>query len=210
MKKGIIFDLDGVLLSTDDMHYEAWKSIADELSVPFTREDNNRQRGVSRMESLEVVLEKAPRRFTQEEKIILAERKNDRYRALLQSLTPDVVAQEVRDTLRELKKRGKLLAVGSSSKNTRLILKLTDLEGYFDAVSDGTNISRSKPDPEVFLKAAAFIGLQPGECAVIEDAVAGIDAANTGGFLSIGIGDAATYEKTDFRIVKLSDILSLV
>ena len=210
MKKGIIFDLDGVLLSTDDMHYEAWKSIADELGIYFDRQINNRLRGVSRMESLEIVLERSERSFTTEEKLALAERKNERYRALLQSLTPDVVTTEVRDTLAQLRDEGRKLAVGSSSKNTKLILHLTGLKDYFDAVSDGTNITRSKPDPEVFLKAAAFLGLEPGDCAVIEDAVAGIDAANAGGFLSIGIGDAAAYDKAELRIRSIDELLQLV
>lgn len=210
MIKGIIFDLDGVLLSTDEMHYQAWKSIADELGIPFDRSVNNLLRGVSRMNSLEIVLRPSPRKYTQEEKDALAERKNNRYRALLQSLTPDIVTAEVRDTLCTLKKRGIRTAVGSSSKNTKMILRLTDLEKYFDAISDGTNISRSKPDPEVFLKAAAFIGLQPEDCAVVEDAVAGIDAADAGGFLSIGIGDAAAYQKTQVKIDRLSEILNLI
>lgn len=209
MKQGIIFDLDGVLLSTDEMHYEAWRSVADELRIPFDCTVNNRLRGVSRMESLEIILEQSTHSFTGEEKAALAERKNDRYRGLLQSLTPDAVAPEVRETLSVLKARGMKLAVGSSSKNTKLILSLTELEHFFDAVSDGTNITRSKPDPEVFLKAAQFIGLTPGDCAVVEDATAGIDAAIAGGFTSIGIGDAAAYEKTEIRISKLSDLLLL-
>lgn len=207
MKKGIIFDLDGVLLSTDEMHYLAWKSLADDLGVPFDRTDNHRQRGVSRMESLEVVLEKSSRSFTWEEKLALAERKNDRYRALLQTLTPDIVAPEVRQTLARLKEMGILLAVGSSSKNAKFILEKTDMTHFFDAISDGTNITRSKPDPQVFLMAAQFIGLKPEDCAVVEDAVAGIDAARAGGFTGIGIGDAAAYEKTEIRITKLSDLL---
>lgn len=209
MKQGIIFDLDGVLLSTDEMHYKAWKSVADELSIPFDRNVNNRLRGVSRMESLEIILEKSSQTFSDEEKVALATRKNDRYRVLLQSLTPDAVAPEVRDTLGQLKERGLKLAVGSSSKNTKLILSLTDLAHFFDAVSDGTNIVRSKPDPEVFLKAAEFIGLTPAECAVVEDAEAGIDAANAGKFLSIGIGEAAQYSKTQISIQHFGDLLKL-
>lgn len=210
MKQGIIFDLDGVLLSTDEMHYAAWKSVADELGIPFDRTVNNRLRGVSRMESLEIILERSTRSFSGEEKAELAERKNNRYRELLQSLTPDAVVPEVRQTLSVLKSRGMKLAVGSSSKNTKLILELTDLAHFFDAVSDGTNITRSKPDPEVFLKAAEFIGLAPADCAVVEDATAGIDAAVAGGFTAIGIGDAAAYEKTEITIHSLSEILERI
>ncbi len=209
MKKAILFDLDGVLLSTDELHYAAWKSVADELGIRFDRQVNNRLRGVSRMASLEIILQHGGMTLSSEEKEAVAARKNDRYRALLMTLSPDSVAPEVRETLAALKARGLKLAVGSSSKNTKLILAQTDLGCCFDAVSDGTNISRSKPDPEVFLKAAAFLGLDPADCAVVEDAVAGIDAANAGGFLSIGIGDAADYEKADRQINSLSELLSL-
>lgn len=210
MKQGVIFDLDGVLLSTDEMHYAAWKSVADELGIPFDRQVNNRLRGVSRMASLEIILEVGGRTLSPEEKEAVAARKNERYRALLLTLTPAAVSAQVRETLDALRKRGRRLAVGSSSKNTKLILAQTDLGRYFDAVSDGTNITRSKPDPEVFLKAAAFLGLAPADCAVVEDAVAGIDAANAGGFLSIGIGDAAAYPQADRAILSLGDILPLV
>ncbi|MCR5331368.1 MAG: beta-phosphoglucomutase [Lachnospiraceae bacterium] len=210
MKQGVIFDLDGVLISTDEMHYKAWKSIADELGIPFGHTENNLLRGVSRMASLDIILNLGNLVLSEKEKEALAERKNNRYVALLQSLTPDVVTAEVRDTLALLHKRGIKTAVGSSSRNAKLILRLTDLEKYFDAVSDGTNISRSKPDPEVFLKGAEFLGLSPDDCAVTEDAVAGIDAANAGGFYSIGIGDAAAYEKADARITSISELLDLV
>lgn len=210
MKKGIIFDLDGVLLSTDDMHYEAWKSIADELGIPFDRTVNNQLRGVSRMASLQIILDRGTRTFTQAEKEALARRKNDRYRALLQTLTPEAVTQEVRDTLTELRNRGLKLAIGSSSKNTKTILSRTEMTDCFDAISDGTNITRSKPDPEVFLMAADFLGLSPTDCAVVEDAVAGIDAANAGGFTSIGIADAAKYDKTDIPIRHFAEVLTCI
>ncbi len=205
--QGIIFDLDGVLLSTDELHYVAWKSVADELKIPFDRQVNNRLRGVSRMASLEIILENGGLTLSDEEKTAVATRKNDRYRALLMTLTPDAVAPEVRETLSALRARGLKLAIGSSSRNTKLILERTDLARWFDAVSDGTNITRSKPDPEVFLKGAAFLGLSPSVCAVVEDAVAGIDAANAGGFLSIGIGDAAGYAATKRAIGSLPDLL---
>ncbi|MBR3177959.1 MAG: beta-phosphoglucomutase [Clostridia bacterium] len=210
MKQGIIFDLDGVLLSTDEMHYTAWKSIADELGVPFGRTENNLLRGVSRMASLEIILGLGNLTLPEDVKFSLTERKNNRYVALLQTLTPDVVTQEVRDTLKELKARGIKIAIGSSSKNAKLILRLTDLAQYFDAVSDGTNISHSKPDPEVFLKGADFLGLSPDVCAVVEDAVAGIDAANAGGFYSIGIGDASKYDKADAAIEHISELLNVI
>lgn len=210
MKQGIIFDLDGVLLSTDEMHYAAWKSVADELGIPFDRQVNNRLRGVSRMASLDIILSHGGLTLSDEEKEAVAARKNERYRAGLQTLTPEAVSPEVRQTLAALRARGLKLAVGSSSKNTKLILERTDLGRFFDAVSDGTNITRSKPDPEVFLKAAQFMDLEPADCAVVEDAVAGIDAANAGGFFSIGIGDAAGYEKTGRAIQRLGELLMLI
>ena len=210
MIQAIIFDLDGVLLSTDELHYAAWKTVADELGIPFDRQVNNRLRGVSRMASLEIILTHGGVTLSAAEKEAVAARKNDRYRALLMGLTPDTVTQEVRDTLAALRQRGLRLAVGSSSKNTKLILSQTDLGRYFDAVSDGTNITRSKPDPEVFLKAAAFLSLPPAACAVVEDAVAGIDAARAGGFFSIGIGEAARYPAADRAIASLSELLSLL
>ena len=210
MKQGIIFDLDGVLISTDEMHYTAWKSIADELGIPFGRKENNLLRGVSRMASLDIILGLGNLSLTEEEKQNLAERKNDRYVSLLRSLTPEAVTQDVRDTLIKLKRRGIKTAVGSSSKNAKLILKLTGLAEYFDAVSDGTNITKSKPDPEVFLKGADYLGLSPQACAVVEDAVAGIDSANAGGFYSISIGDAASYEKADAKIGNIGELLSII
>lgn len=210
MIKGIIFDLDGVLLSTDEMHYQAWKAAADELNIPFDRTDNNRLRGVSRMACVDILLEKADRTYSEEEKLDIATRKNERYVSLLGSLSPDTISEDVRSTLAKLKELGLKLSIGSSSKNTKHILALTDLARYFDAVSDGTNITRSKPDPEVFLKAAEFLHLLPEDCLVIEDATAGIDAAKAGGFTAVGIGDAASYEKTDHAIEKISDILALL
>ena len=210
MKLGIIFDLDGVLLSTDEMHYTAWKSVADELGIPFDRQVNNRLRGVSRMACMEIILEHGNMTLPEEEKIAVATRKNERFRSLLMTLTPSFVDDSVRVTLEKLRSQGRKLSVGSSSRNAKLILERTDLMKYFDAVSDGTNISRSKPDPEVFLKAAEFLGLDPSDCAVVEDAYAGIDAANAGGFLSVGIGDAAGYDMADIRIGSLDELPDLV
>ena len=207
MKKAFIFDLDGVLCFTDKYHYEAWKTVADKLCIPFGEKINNRLRGVSRMKSLEIILSLGDKTYSEEEKIKLAEEKNGVYRKLLENMTPSNVSDEVRRTLEELKSRGYKLAVGSSSKNTPLILEKCDLKKYFDAVSDGNNIKHSKPDPEVFLKAAEFLGLGSGDCYIVEDAEAGIDAGKAGGFTTIGIGCAARYEKTDICINTFKDIL---
>lgn len=208
--KGIIFDLDGVICHTDKYHYMAWKQIADEIGVHFDEAINDRLRGVSRMESLEIILEKYKGELTAEEKQKLSEKKNNIYRRLLGQMSPKDVSEEVAETLNELKRRNIGITIGSSSKNARFILEKIGLLEIFDAISDGNNISRSKPAPEVFLKAAEYLGYKPGQCLVVEDARAGIDAAIAGGFPCAGLGDAAAYEKTDYPIHKFSDILSLV
>lgn len=209
MYKGIIFDLDGVICFTDKYHYQAWKKLADRLGIEFNEVINNRLRGVSRMESLEIILEKSEVRYSDEEKLAFATEKNEDYRELLKQMNPGDLSYEVKDTLEELRKRGYKLAIGSSSKNAKTILERIGLGNFFDAVSDGNNISKSKPDPEVFLKAAEFLGLEPSECLVVEDAVAGIDAASSGGFESAGVGEAAEYEKCTHPMKSFSDLLSV-
>jgi beta-phosphoglucomutase len=151
MVKGVIFDLDGVLVTTDEMHYRGWKKLAEEEGIPFDRSVNSRQRGVSRMESLEAMLDQAPRAYAQEEKLEMAERKNRYYREFLQTLTPDDALPGAKEMLIELRRRGIKTAIGSSSRNAPLIMKLVGLEGMVDAVVDGNHIKASKPDPEVFL-----------------------------------------------------------
>lgn len=208
--KAIIFDLDGVLVFTDHYHYLAWKKLADRLGIYFDENINNRLRGVSRMASLEIILERdTGRELSLKEKTALAEDKNGYYRELLRQMTPDSVAPQVRETLSRLRGRGYRLAIGSSSKNTRTILERTNLLDAFDAASDGNNITRSKPDPEVFLKAAQFLGVCPQACAVVEDARAGIDAALAGGMLAVGIGEAAQYAKTQKPIHDFEELLEL-
>ena len=189
--KAIIFDLDGVLLSTDKYHYIAWKELADELEIPFCEKDNEAFRGVSRMDCMEILVSKKPSlKLSDDQKVALATKKNERYRALLENITPAFVDGEVRNTLCVLRERGYCLAVGSSSKNSRFILEKASLTDSFDAIVDGNDISRSKPDPEVFLKAAAALGAEPLHSAVIEDAEAGLRAAIGGGMLPIAIGEA--------------------
>ena len=210
MIKGIIFDLDGVLCSTDEYHYQAWKKLADRLGIYFDRKINDRLRGVSRMASLDIVLERSDVSYSDEEKLALATEKNETYRGLLSNMSPADLSDEVKDTLDELRRRGYLMSLGSSSKNSKYILERIGLAGYFDAISDGTNITRSKPDPEVFLKAAEFIGLIPEECLVVEDAVAGIQAAKAGNMAAAGIGEASAYELTDYPLSTFSDLLKIL
>lgn len=207
--KGVIFDLDGVLLSTDELHYRAWKKIADKLGIPFDRKINDRLRGVSREASFEIILEKYDGQLSKAEKEDFCNEKNEYYKELLHTLNENTIAPEVRNTLAELKDMGYRLAVGSSSKNTRTILERTNLTSAFDAISDGNNITRSKPDPEVFLKAAEYLFLRPEECFVVEDAEAGIDAAVAGGFCPVGIGGAAKYTLTKYRISSLAELVEI-
>lgn len=209
--KAVIFDLDGVICFTDKYHYQAWKKMADEMGIYFDEKINERLRGVSRMDSLEIILEKyeGPA-LSDEQKEELAAKKNETYKALLENMTPSDVDQQVRDTLAELRRRGYKLSLGSSSKNAKFILGKIDLLDAFDAISDGTNITKSKPDPEVFLKAAQFLRMKPEDCLVVEDAYAGIDAAKAGGMQAAGLGDASKYEKTDYSMDKFSDLLEIL
>ena len=190
MIRAVIFDLDGVIVSTDDCHYEAWKKMADEEGIYFDKTINNRLRGVSRMESLEIVLERAEKEYSEEEKLQLAERKNGYYKEFITKLTPNDILPGAKENLEELRKNGIKIAIGSSSKNTPVILKQIGLDNYFDAVSDGNNITNSKPDPEVFLKAADMLGIPYGECMIVEDADAGIEAGKSAGMKTLSVHGA--------------------
>lgn len=208
--KAVIFDLDGVIVFTDKFHYQAWKKMADEIGVYFDEEINNRLRGVGRMESLDIIMERYEGEpLSEEYKKILAAKKNDMYRELLYGMGPDDVSDEVRDTLAELRRRGYKLSIGSSSKNAKLILRQVRLMDAFDAISDGTNISKSKPDPEVFIKAAEYLDVPCDNCLVIEDASAGIDAAKAGHMYAAGIGDAMNYSLTDYPLTSFKNLLDI-
>ncbi len=208
--KGIIFDLDGVLCSTDEYHYLAWKALADAIGADgFSREDNKLQRGVSRMESLEVVLKRCAKQYSDVEKLALAERKNEIYKSMLGNMSEKDLSEEVYSTLLALRERGLKLAVGSSSKNTPLILEKLGLGSFFDAVADGNCITRSKPHPDVFLLAAEYLKLSPEDCLVVEDATAGVEAGVAGGFAVAGVGEARGYGKTNYPLGTFSDILKI-
>lgn len=209
--KAAIFDLDGVIVFTDKFHYQAWKKMADSMGIYFDEEINNRLRGVSRMDSLEIILERYEGEpLSQEKKAALAAEKNETYRDLLKTMTPADVSKEVRDTLAELRKRGYGIALGSSSKNAKFILERVELLDAFDKISDGNNITKSKPDPEVFEKAAEFLGEKPEDCLVVEDAEAGIDAGIAGGMKTAAIGDAVNCGKADYTLQTFSDLLTIL
>ena len=206
---GVIFDLDGVICFTDKYHYQAWKAVADKLGIEFNEQINNRLRGVSRMDSLEIILERYDGKLSQQEKEAIAQEKNDIYRKLLEKMSPADLSAEVKDTLDTLRARSLKLAIGSSSKNTKFILARLGLGDYFDAISDGTNITRSKPDPQVFQMAAEFIGMKPEVCLVVEDAKAGIEAARAGGFDSAGLGEAASCGLATYAMKTFSDLKAI-
>ena len=210
MIQGVIFDLDGVLVSTDELHYAAWKCLADREGIYFDRVINDRLRGVSRMASLEIILERAARAYSGDEKKEMAAFKNGLYVDLLDGLTPEDVLPGVTETLDGLAARGVKTAVGSSSRNAKKILEKTGLLDRFDAVADGTDITRSKPDPEVFLCAAGKLGLAPAVCAVVEDAEAGIQAAREGGMTAFAVGGAKKSPLVDHRLERLTELLTWI
>ena len=208
--KGVIFDLDGVICSTDHYHYLAWKALADRLGIYFDETINYRLRGVSRMASLDIILERYDGTLSEEEKLAAAEEKNNTYRELLKEMSPADLSPEVKQTLDALRAKGLLLGIGSSSKNTKFILSQIGLGDYFDKISDGTNITRSKPDPEVFLKGAEYLGLEPKDCLVVEDAKAGIQAALAAGMDAAAIGDATSCGLATYNLSRFSDLLDCV
>lgn len=210
MYKAIIFDLDGVICHTDHYHYQAWKKIADELGIYFDETINNRLRGVSRMESFEIILERYEGTLSDAEKELYTSRKNEVYKELLADMSPKDLSKEVKETLETLRNRGIRLAIGSSSKNAKFILGQLGISDYFEAISDGNNIEKSKPDPEVFLKAAQFLNEEPKYCLVVEDAKAGLEAAIAGAMDCAAIGDAVSCGLADYNLKSFSELLEVL
>jgi len=206
----VIFDLDGVICFTDKYHYKAWKTVADKLGIYFDESINNSLRGISRMDSLEIILKKSQKSYSIDEKLAIAEEKNEIYTELLKNMSPADLSDEVKDTLDELRARGYKLAIGSSSKNTDMILNQLGLGNFFDRVSDGNSIKNSKPDPEVFLRAAEVLRENPSDCLVVEDAKSGIDAAVAGGFKSAGLGEASKHPQVSYKISSVKDLLDIL
>lgn len=210
-KKAVIFDLDGVICFTDKFHFQAWKILADRLGIFFDEKVNDRLRGVSRMASLEIILEQSEKLYTKKEKEAFAEEKNMHYRKFLENMTEQDLSKEVKQTLVALRKKGVKLAIGSSSKNTKFILQKIGLGEFFDAVADGTDIKHSKPDPDVFLKAAEKLGMNPEECVVVEDARSGIIAAKRAGMTALALfGDAKECGDEDYNLAGFSDLLNIL
>ena len=207
--KAVIFDLDGVICHTDEFHYLAWKEICDGMGIPFDRGVNNRLRGVSRMDSLEIILEKYDGKLSDAEKRDVADQKNELYKRFLCRMSPADLSDEVKNTLLALRAAGLKLAIGSSSKNTPFILQQIGLGGFFDAVSDGNNITRSKPDPQVFVMAAQMLRVDPADCLVVEDAVSGAKAGHNGGMKVACVGDAASVGAGDYNMGSISELTEI-
>ncbi len=186
--EAVIFDLDGVLVSTDEQHYRSWKRLAEEEGIHFDRRVNRRCLGASRMESLEAVLRNAPRRYSDAEKAELAERKNRYYLELVEDLAPADVLPGVRELLCALKRRAVRLAVASGSRNAPSIVERLGLRDAFEACVSGMDIAHSKPHPEVFLRVARRLGVPPKRCLVVEDAPSGVEAARRAGMRVLGVG----------------------
>lgn len=206
--RGAIFDLDGVIVDTAKYHYLAWKRLASELGFEFTEKDNERLKGVSRMRSLEILLEVGNREFDEEQKLKLAEKKNTWYIEYISKIDESELLKGAQEYLLYLKKKGIKIALGSASKNAPLILKNLGIEGLFDAVVDGNQVTKVKPDPEVFLLGASMLGLAPENCVVFEDAEAGIEAASRAGMASIGVGKPEILYKADRVISGFEELLS--
>ncbi|QAT41274.1 beta-phosphoglucomutase [Clostridium sp. JN-9] len=195
-----LFDLDGVIVDTAKYHYLAWRQLADELGFEFTKNDNERLKGVSRMKSLEILLEIGGLSFDESTKLKLADKKNKWYVQYISKMTPDEILPGVKNFIDDIKSRGIKTTIGSVSKNTMTILNNVGLTSYFDVIIDGTKITHAKPNPEVFLKGAEELNIDPKNCVVFEDAKAGIEAAINAGMYSIGIGSPEVLSKADIVI----------
>ena len=188
--QAVIFDLDGVITDTAEHHYLAWKAIGDELNLPFTREFNENLKGVSRLESLRLLLSLSPveLNYSEEQLNALAERKNDLYKELIAQIKPSDVLPGIPELLGQLKRLGIKTAIASASKNAFSVIKNLKMEEQFDTIVDAAKIKNSKPDPEVFLAAAEQLGVKPEACVGIEDAVAGVEAIRSAHMTAVAIG----------------------
>lgn len=206
MNKGFIFDLDGVIVDTAKYHYLAWKKMANELGFDFTEEENEQLKGVSRVKSLEILLDIGKVSKSKEEQALLAAQKNELYLQLIENLDSSDLLPGTKEFILDAKDKVIKIALGSASKNAAYILKKLGIAHLFDAQIDGTMVSKAKPNPEVFIKAAKLLGLAPEKCLVFEDAQAGIDAAKNAGMKCIGIGDKNVLKGADIVVQGLNHI----
>ncbi|WP_223445876.1 beta-phosphoglucomutase [Polaribacter litorisediminis] len=206
MKKAFIFDLDGVIVDTAKYHYLAWKKLANQLGFEFTKEQNELFKGVSRKRCLEILLDIAKIEATQEDFNRWMIEKNVDYLKFIENMDASEILADVPRVLQFLKDHKIPIGLGSASKNAKPILEKVGLLSYFDAIVDGNNVTKAKPDPEVFLLAANHLGVKAQDCVVFEDAVAGIEAANAANMTSIGIGDANVLSKAQFNFTDFTEI----
>ncbi len=195
--KAIIFDLDGVIVDTAKYHFIAWQEVARQLGINFTKKDNELLKGVSRIQSLEIILKLGKKSLSQSQKDRILEAKNQQYLALISQMNEDEMLPGIKELLWDLKQKNIPFALGSASKNARRILEALNITDWFTAIVDGNDVSKAKPDPEVFLIAAKRLGMQPKNCIVVEDAQAGILAAKRAGMKAIGIGQAENLQQAD-------------
>lgn len=215
MIKGFLFDLDGVIVETAGFHYQAWRQMANDLGFDISKEFNETLKGVSRVDSLNLILKHGGIELSEEEKAALATKKNDNYLSLVSQMTPDDILPGVKDFFAQIKQTNIKISLGSVSKNSKMILEKVGLLNEFDAIIDGTNISKGKPDPEVFVKGALALGLENSECLVFEDAVAGVEAGINAGMKVVGIGKPEVLTKADlvlssFEKVDLKQLLKQI
>lgn len=206
MKKGFIFDLDGVIVDTAKYHFLAWKKLANDIGIDFTEIQNEQLKGVSRVRSLEKILSWGNKTISQEEFNELMGKKNDDYLSFIAKMNTSEILPDVPKVLDYLIKNQQPISLGSASKNARQILKKVDLIHQFNAIVDGNDVSKAKPDPEVFLNAAKALEVQPDKCIVFEDSVAGVQAANSANMISIGIGDKEVLHEADFVFTDFTEI----
>ncbi|WP_438711715.1 beta-phosphoglucomutase [Aquimarina muelleri] len=206
MKKGFIFDLDGVIVDTAKYHFLAWQNLANSLGISFTHEQNEQLKGVSRVRSLEKILEWGNVSISQEKFTQLMSEKNEEYLKYISKMDTKEILPDVPKVLEYLQAKRQLIALGSASKNARAILEKVKLYNRFHTIVDGTNVSKAKPDPEVFLIGAKQLGVSPKNCIVFEDSVAGIQAANTADMISIGIGDKNILHEADYVFKDFTEI----
>lgn len=197
-KKGFIFDLDGVIVDTAKYHFLAWRKLANSLDIDFTQEENEQLKGVSRIKSLEKILEWGDKSISQEQFTDLMAKKNEDYLGYISNMDASEILPDVNRVLNFLTEKKQPISLGSASKNARPILEKVNLLSLFDAIVDGNDVTKAKPDPEVFIIGSELLNIEPQHCVVFEDSVAGIKAANNANMLSIGIGDADTLNEADY------------
>lgn len=204
--KAVIFDMDGVIVDTVNLYYEANKAVAERLNLPFTKEDNNEFRGIGRMEIVKKLVKKAKKNLPEDEIENLANWKNEIYQRLIDKLDDSAILPGMKELIKTLKENHIKMAIASSSTNARTVLENVGLIEYFDHIVDPTTLTKGKPDPEIFLKALEAINVEPKDCVAIEDGVAGLKAINQTGMFAVAVGDAVASERADWHVNDTSEI----